>query len=118
MFRMWRVVLGTVVLICAAGVPKTALAQGLDLRAEEEDIKIGRREYSPYLNRGYPQQVFWGDTHLHTSYSTDAGMIGNRLGPEEAYRFARGEIVVSSTGVRARLQRPLDFWWWRITRRT
>ncbi len=109
MFRMWRVVLGTVVLICAAGLPKTALAQGLDLRAEEEDIEIGRREYSPYLNRGYPQQVFWGDTHLHTSYSTDAGMIGNRLGPEEAYRFARGEIVVSSTGVRARLQRPLDF---------
>ncbi len=109
MFRMWRVVLGTIVLICAAGLPKTALAQGLDLRAEEGDIEIGRREYSPYLNRGYPQQVFWGDTHLHTSYSTDAGMIGNRLGPEEAYRFARGEIVVSSTGVRARLQRPLDF---------
>ncbi len=109
MFRMWRVALGTVVLICVAALPKTALAQGLDLRAEEEDIEIGRREYSPYLNRGYPRQVFWGDTHLHTSYSTDAGMIGNRLGPEEAYRFARGEIVVSSTGVRARLQHPLDF---------
>ena len=59
MFRMWRVVLGTVVFIYAAGLPKTTLAQGLDLRAEEEDIKIGRREYSPYLNRGYPQQVFW-----------------------------------------------------------
>ena len=70
---------------------------------------IGEKEYWPYLNIGYPQRVYWGDTHLHTSYSTDAGMIGNRLGPEEAYRFARGETVVSSTGVRARLQRPLDF---------
>ena len=70
---------------------------------------IGVREYSPYLDIGYPQRVFWGDTHLHTSLSTDAGMIGNRLGPEDAYRFARGETVVSSTGVRARLQRPLDF---------
>jgi hypothetical protein len=70
---------------------------------------IGEKEYSPYLGIGYPQRVFWGDTHVHTSYSTDAGMIGNRLGPEEAYRFARGETVVSSTGVRARLQRPLDF---------
>ncbi len=109
MFQIRMLVLGTIVLICAAGLPETILAQGLDLNAEEDDIKIGRREYSPYLNRGYPQQVFWGDTHLHTSYSTDAGMIGNRLGPEEAYRFARGEIVVSSTGVRARLQRPLDF---------
>ena len=53
--------------------------------------------------------MFFGDTHLHTSYSTDAGMIGNTLGPDEAYRFARGETVTSSTGLRARLQRPLDF---------
>jgi hypothetical protein len=73
------------------------------------DGHIGEKEYSPYLNVGYPKMVYWGDTHLHTSLSTDAGMIGNRLGPEEAYRFARGETVVSSTGVRARLQRPLDF---------
>ena len=70
---------------------------------------IGEKEYSPYLNIGYPQRVFWGDTHLHTSLSTEAGMIGNRLGPNDAYRFARGETVVSSTGVRARLQRQLDF---------
>ncbi len=66
-------------------------------------------EYSPYLNDNYPDQVFWGDTHLHTSYSTDAGMVGNRLGPEDAYRFARGEEITSSTGTRARLQRRLDF---------
>ena len=70
---------------------------------------IGEKEYSPYLNQGFPQRVFWGDTHNHTSFSTDAGMIGNRLGPDEAYRFARGEIVTASNGVRARLQRPLDF---------
>jgi len=72
--------------------------------APTEDEHIGEKEYSPYLNIGYPQRVYWGDTHLHTSLSTDAGMIGNRLGPEEAYRFARGEMVVSSTGVRARLR--------------
>ena len=73
------------------------------------DDHVGEKEYSPYLNIGYPQRVFWGDTHTHTSFSTDAGMVGNRLGPDEAYRFARGEIVVSSNGTRARLQRPLDF---------
>jgi hypothetical protein len=84
-------------------------AQHMDLSAEPEDISFGVKEYSPYLHRGYPQRVFWGDTHTHTSYSTDAGMIGCRLGPEYAYRFARGEIVVASGGVRARLQRPLDF---------
>ena len=84
-------------------------AQQLDLAPERGDVTLGRKEYSPYLHEGYPQRVFWGDTHLHTAYSTDAGMIGNVLGPEEAYRFARGETVVASSGQRVRLQRPLDF---------
>lgn len=66
-------------------------------------------KYSPYPGQDFPNQVFFGDTHLHTSYSTDAGMVGCTLGPEDAYRFARGEAVTSSTGVPARLNRPLDF---------
>jgi hypothetical protein len=57
----------------------------------------------------FAEGVYWGDTHLHTSYSTDAGMMGNTLGPEEAYRFALGEEVVASHGERVRLIRPLDF---------
>ena len=56
-----------------------------------------------------PERVYWGDTHLHTSNSVDAFGFGNRLGPEEALRFARGEEVTSSTGITARLARPLDF---------
>jgi hypothetical protein len=87
------------------GLPATAQ----DFAVKKEDIAIGETQYSPYLYRAQPNQVFWGDTHLHTSYSTDAGMVGNRLGPEEALRFAQGEMVTSSTGVRARLIRPLDF---------
>ncbi|MCL7972863.1 MAG: DUF3604 domain-containing protein [marine benthic group bacterium] len=70
---------------------------------------LKNKEYSPYAGRGFPTQVFWGDTHLHTNLSVDAGMFGNRLGLEEAYRFTRGEEVVSSTGVRAKLSRPLDW---------
>ncbi|MBS0482720.1 MAG: DUF3604 domain-containing protein [Proteobacteria bacterium] len=57
----------------------------------------------------YPERVYWGDTHLHTANSVDAFVFGNRLGPEEALRFARGEEVTSSTGVKAKLARPLDF---------
>jgi hypothetical protein len=99
----------TILLAAPTLLSGVAGAQQLDLSVQAKDVNLGKQEYSPYLNRSYPQRVFWGDTHLHTAYSTDAGMIGCTLGPEEAYRFARGEIVVASGGVRARLQRPLDF---------
>ncbi|HKV77648.1 MAG TPA: DUF3604 domain-containing protein [Candidatus Sulfotelmatobacter sp.] len=65
--------------------------------------------YSPYAGRHIPERVFWGDTHLHTSFSMDAGAFGCRLGPREAYRFAKGQEVTASSGQQARLARPLDF---------
>ncbi len=65
--------------------------------------------YSAYAGRAYPMRPFFGDTHHHTANSGDAFMGGNRLMPEQAYRFARGEEVVSSSGVPAKLARPLDF---------
>jgi hypothetical protein len=67
------------------------------------------RGFSPYAGRDFPTRVLFGDTHHHTANSGDAFMGGNRLTPEQAYRFARGEEVVSSTGVPAKLSRPLDF---------
>jgi hypothetical protein len=64
--------------------------------------------YSPYAQRAFPSSVFWGDTHVHTNISLDAGMF-NTLGPDEAYRFAKGEQVTSSTGLPVKLGRPLDW---------
>ncbi len=65
--------------------------------------------YSPYADRHFPERVYWGDTHLHTSFSMDAGAFGCRLGPRDAYRFAKGQQVMASSGQPARLARPLDF---------
>jgi hypothetical protein len=65
--------------------------------------------YSPYAGRNFPTQVYWGDTHLHTGMSMDAGAFGARLSPEDAYRFALGEELTSSTGLKVKLFRPLDF---------
>jgi hypothetical protein len=73
------------------------------------DAFPSQKHYSPYAGRDFPTQVFWGDTHLHTGMSFDAGAFGARLGPEDAYRFARGEELTSSTGLRVKLGRPLDF---------
>ncbi len=50
--------------------------------------------YSPYVGRNFPTRPFFGDTHLHTSISVDAGAFGCRLSPVDAYRFARGEEIV------------------------
>jgi hypothetical protein len=65
---------------------------------------------APLAASDHPQNVYWGDLHVHTKLSNDAYLFsGNRLGPSEAYRFARGEEVVGSDGIRVRIRRPLDF---------
>ena len=100
----------TIRLWMIAGASVVVLASAADARAQDIPPPTGKKiDYSPYPAKDFPNRVYFGDTHLHTSYSTDAGMIGNTLGPEEAYRFARGEEVKSSTGLPAKLQRPLDF---------
>jgi Protein of unknown function (DUF3604) len=65
--------------------------------------------YSPYAGRNFPTRPFFGDTHLHTAFSMDAGAFGARLSPRDAYRFARGEEVTASSGQPVKLSRPLDF---------
>jgi len=58
----------------------------------------------------YPfKTALYGDLHVHTSWSADAYAGGNRLGPNTAYRFARGEQVELQNGLQARLDTPLDF---------
>ena len=68
------------------------------------------RPYSPYADRGFPTDVYFGDTHVHTRISADAAGGGTTLGPRDAYRFARGEQVVSNSGQPVKLSRPLDFY--------
>jgi len=72
--------------------------------------QAAERSYSPYSGRDFPERLLWGDTHLHTNMSADAGSFGNRdVGPQEAFRFARGETVTAQNGMQVRLSRPLDF---------
>jgi len=78
---------------------------------QPEDVKgvFKSPGYSPYAGRNFPNKVLWGDTHLHTSLSLDARAFGVILGPEEAYRLARGEEITASHGERIKLSRPLDW---------
>ena len=65
--------------------------------------------YSPYAGRDFPTRVLFGDTHVHTATSFDAGAFGTTLGPRDAYRFARGEEVIANSGQPVKMARPLDF---------
>ncbi len=94
-----------VTLLVVLGGP--ALAQEWTL--EKDQLVEQPKPYSPYVDQHFPQRVFFGDTHFHSSLSVDSGLIGNKLDLEQAFRFARGEETVTSTGQRAKLIRPLDF---------
>ena len=79
-------ILATAILVSVMASP--SLAQ--DFAPDEEDDNAPKNEYSPYVEDDYPNRVWFGDTHLHTSWSYDAGMSGASLGPDDAYRVSRG----------------------------
>jgi hypothetical protein len=85
-----------------------SFAQEQEIDVTPEDLKL-EKDYSPYAGNSYPNKVLFGDTHLHTKYSPDAGMVGTTLDVDDAYRFASGETVEGNSGQRVQLVRPLDF---------
>jgi len=101
----------------AAVIFSTLFTLGTSAMAQEYQADEGQldslyskgKPYSPFVNREFPERPLWGDSHLHTALSVDAGGFGNRLGLDDAYRFARGEQVIASSGQPVRLARPLDW---------
>lgn len=75
---------------------------------EDTEVILAPTDFSPYAGRDVPQRPLWGDSHLHTMVSVDAGTM-TRLTQEQAFRFARGEEVTTTHGLRPRLSRPLDW---------
>ena len=102
-----------VIALCISFALPTFAAEPTDVgQADPETLaKVhpAKAPYSPYAGRNFPTRPLFGDTHLHTSFSMDAGAFGCRLAPSDAYRFARGEEIIASAGEPAKLSRPLDF---------
>ncbi len=81
-----------------------------DLPPDASDSVMTGRPYSPYADRAFPTRALFGDTHVHTALSADAGGGGTKLLPRDSYRLARGEEILSNTGQPVKLSRALDFY--------
>lgn len=93
----------------AAGDKQNRQVGEMKLTDEDAELAFKKNRYSPYAGRNFPTQVYWGDTHLHTSNSLDARAFGVLRGPEDAYRLARGEEIIATHGQPVKLSRPLDW---------
>ena len=88
-----KILLVSLMLIFSFSIAAPAFAQHFPKKGDEKtvDKALGTAPYSPYAERKYPTRPLFGDTHLHTGFSMDAGVWGATLTPRDAYRFARGE---------------------------
>ena len=56
------------------------------------------------------RNAYFGEEHIHTSWSVDAWVMGNRItGPDDAYKYAQGETIKHPMGFDIRIDTPLDF---------
>ena len=94
--------------VAQAADSQVGVAGSLDKQSAEKAFPA-QKPYSPYAGRNFPTRPYFGDTHLHTAFSMDAGAFGARLTPRDAYVFAKGNEVKSSSGQPVKLSRPLDF---------
>ncbi|MFT4565350.1 MAG: hypothetical protein ACI9FN_000303 [Saprospiraceae bacterium] len=90
--------LGLLLLSCNADQPKNI----------DSSVSGSKNEQALSIEQNPNNNLYWGDTHLHTTNSPDAFSFGARLTPDDAYRFAKGESI-ESEGLHVQLKRPLDF---------
>ena len=83
-----------------------------DEKKENQEEAIAKNQ-TEEIKRNPLKEAYFGDTHVHTGWSFDAGLDGATLTPTDAYRYATGEEVTSNSGIKTQLSRPYD--WFMIT---
>jgi hypothetical protein len=77
---------------------------------ESADKQLVESVVEPEVSRNPLKNAYFGDLHIHTSWSLDAFAFGVRVGPEDAYRYVRGEAIEHVSGEKIQMEGPpLDF---------
>ena len=77
---------------------------------ETELLQRGVKKTGQPVNKPADRKAFFGDLHVHTTYSFDGYAFGTLATPYDAYRFAKGESISNPAGFAMQLSRPLDFY--------
>ena len=90
----------------------TLILFGCNAPTETEDTVLSEGsagETAKTIESNPLRNAYFGDLHVHTTWSFDAFMFGNRTTPDDAYRFAKGDTILHPSGREMSLPQPLDF---------
>ena len=98
-----------------------SIVRGWNVKVFETETELLLREQSPSattsskppavaVKKPIERKAYFGDLHVHTTYSFDGYAFGTLATPYDAYRFARGEAIANPAGFNMQLTRPMDFY--------
>lgn len=83
---------------------------GRPARFHEVELALPASTIQGNAERAASRNAYFGDLHVHTTYSFDAFAFGTMATPDDAYRYARGKTLKHPGGMKMRLHTPLDFY--------
>jgi len=75
----------------------------------DTDTATKTKEQAQLTNSNADKNAYFGDLHIHTSWSFDAFVFNVKIDPDDAYRFGKGEAIDHIGGRKIKIKRPLDF---------